>query len=44
MFADGAEVIREEIAELARLGCEYVQIDAPELTILVDPGPAQGLR
>jgi 5-methyltetrahydropteroyltriglutamate--homocysteine methyltransferase len=37
MFADGAIVIREEIAELARLGCEYIQIDAPELTNLVDP-------
>src|SRR5260370_809794 len=34
---DGAEVIREEIRELARLGCEYVQIDAPELAIMVDP-------
>lgn len=37
LFADGAEVIREEIRELARLGCEYIQIDAPELAILVDP-------
>ncbi len=37
LFADGAEVIREEIHELARLGCEYIQIDAPELAILVDP-------
>jgi 5-methyltetrahydropteroyltriglutamate--homocysteine methyltransferase len=37
LFADGAEVIREEICELVRLGCEYVQIDAPELAILVDP-------
>jgi 5-methyltetrahydropteroyltriglutamate--homocysteine methyltransferase len=37
MFADGAAVIREEISELARLGCEYIQIDAPELTNLVDP-------
>ena len=37
LFAAGAEVIREEIRELARLGCEYVQIDAPELAILVDP-------
>jgi 5-methyltetrahydropteroyltriglutamate--homocysteine methyltransferase len=36
LFADGAEVIRSEIAELAWLGCEYVQIDAPELAILVD--------
>jgi 5-methyltetrahydropteroyltriglutamate--homocysteine methyltransferase len=37
LFADGAEVIREEIRELQRLGCEYIQIDAPELAILVDP-------
>lgn len=37
LFADGAEVLREEIRELARLGCDYIQIDAPELAILVDP-------
>jgi methionine synthase II (cobalamin-independent) len=37
LFADGAEVIRAEIAELARQGCEYVQIDAPELATLTDP-------
>jgi 5-methyltetrahydropteroyltriglutamate--homocysteine methyltransferase len=37
LFADGADVIREEVRELARLGCEYVQIDAPELAIMVDP-------
>lgn len=37
MFADAAAILREEVAELARLGCEYIQIDAPELTNLVDP-------
>lgn len=37
LFADGAAVIRAEIAELARLGCEYIQIDAPELATLTDP-------
>lgn len=37
LFGDGAEVIRAEIAELARLGCEYIQIDAPELATLTDP-------
>ena len=37
LFADGAQVIRDEMQELARLGCEYVQIDAPELAILIDP-------
>jgi 5-methyltetrahydropteroyltriglutamate--homocysteine methyltransferase len=34
MFADGASVIREEIAELIDLGCEYIQIDAPELAVI----------
>jgi 5-methyltetrahydropteroyltriglutamate--homocysteine methyltransferase len=37
MFADAAEVGRSEIQELASLGCEYIQIDAPELATLVDP-------
>lgn len=37
LFADGFEVVRAEIAELARMGCEYIQIDAPELAILIDP-------
>jgi 5-methyltetrahydropteroyltriglutamate--homocysteine methyltransferase len=29
--------LRAEVAELANLGCEYIQIDAPELATLVDP-------
>jgi len=37
LFADGAAVIRAEIAELARQGCAYIQIDAPELATLTDP-------
>ena len=37
MFEDAAALIREEIADLTALGCEYVQIDAPELATLVDP-------
>jgi len=36
LFADGAQIIRGEIAELVRLGCNHIQIDAPELAILVD--------
>ena len=31
MFADGVEILRREARELASLGCEYIQIDAPEL-------------
>jgi 5-methyltetrahydropteroyltriglutamate--homocysteine methyltransferase len=37
MFADAAEVARSEIQELVALGCEYIQVDAPELATLVDP-------
>ena len=41
LFADGAEVIRAEIRELARQGCTYIQIDAPELATLTDPAATQ---
>ena len=37
MFADAAEVGRSEVDELVALGCEYIQVDAPELATLVDP-------
>lgn len=37
LFADAAEIVKEEAQELAALGCEYVQIDAPELGMLCDP-------
>jgi len=37
LFADGARLIREEAEELARIGCTYIQIDAPDLGSLVDP-------
>jgi 5-methyltetrahydropteroyltriglutamate--homocysteine methyltransferase len=37
MFADAAAVGRSEVEELVGLGCEYIQIDAPELATLVDP-------
>jgi 5-methyltetrahydropteroyltriglutamate--homocysteine methyltransferase len=31
LFADGAELIRWQIEQLRDAGCEYVQVDAPEL-------------
>jgi 5-methyltetrahydropteroyltriglutamate--homocysteine methyltransferase len=34
---DAAEVLREEVDELASLGCTYLQIDAPHYALLVDP-------
>jgi 5-methyltetrahydropteroyltriglutamate--homocysteine methyltransferase len=37
LFADAAEIVRSEAKELAALGCEYIQIDAPELGMLCDP-------
>ncbi|WP_172457374.1 cobalamin-independent methionine synthase II family protein [Pseudonocardia sp. N23] len=36
MFADGMELLKDEVLELARLGCEYVQVDAPDIAQLVD--------
>ncbi len=36
-FRDAAAIIRQEARELAALGCEYIQIDAPELGMLCDP-------
>ncbi|MGH7907043.1 MAG: cobalamin-independent methionine synthase II family protein, partial [Candidatus Binataceae bacterium] len=37
LFADAAALVRQEAEELALLGCEYIQIDAPELGMLCDP-------
>ncbi len=37
LFADAAGIVRQEAQELAALGCEYIQIDAPELGMLCDP-------
>jgi 5-methyltetrahydropteroyltriglutamate--homocysteine methyltransferase len=34
---DVVEILREEVTELARLGCTYVQLDAPHYPLLVDP-------
>ena len=32
-----AEILREEVEELVRLGVEYVQLDAPHYPLLLDP-------
>jgi 5-methyltetrahydropteroyltriglutamate--homocysteine methyltransferase len=37
-LGDVAEILREEVDELARLGATYVQLDAPHYPLLVDPG------
>ncbi len=33
-----AEILREEVEELVRLGAEYIQLDAPHYPLLLDPG------
>ncbi len=36
LFADGLGLMREEAQELARMGCPYIQVDAPDFGQLVD--------
>jgi 5-methyltetrahydropteroyltriglutamate--homocysteine methyltransferase len=43
-FADVIEVLRGEVAEVARLGCTYVQLDAPQYGALVDPEMRERFR
>jgi 5-methyltetrahydropteroyltriglutamate--homocysteine methyltransferase len=44
MFQDAADFLREEIRGLVQLGCEYIQIDAPELAIQVDESVRRAFR
>jgi 5-methyltetrahydropteroyltriglutamate--homocysteine methyltransferase len=37
-LADVVEVLCDEVAELVRLGCSYIQLDAPHYPLLIDPG------
>src|SRR5262249_1265705 len=41
-LADLVDLTRHEIAELVRLGCTYVQIDAPQYAALLDPRMREG--
>ena len=43
-LADIVDFTRREVAELARLGCAYVQIDAPQYAALLDPALREGYR
>jgi 5-methyltetrahydropteroyltriglutamate--homocysteine methyltransferase len=36
-LGDVAEILREEVEELVRLGARYIQLDAPHYPLLVDP-------
>jgi 5-methyltetrahydropteroyltriglutamate--homocysteine methyltransferase len=43
-LADIVDITRREIDELKRLGCTYVQIDAPQYAALLDPQLREGYR
>lgn len=43
-LADIVDYSRREIDELIRLGCEYIQIDAPQYAALLDPQMRDGYR
>jgi methionine synthase II (cobalamin-independent) len=43
-LADVVDFTRREIAELGRLGCQYVQIDAPQYAALLDEQIREGYR
>ena len=43
-LADIVDILRDEVAELVRLGCTYIQIDSPQYTALLDPSLREGYR
>jgi 5-methyltetrahydropteroyltriglutamate--homocysteine methyltransferase len=43
-LADLVDLLRDEVAELIRLGCTYIQIDSPQYAALIDPKIREGYR
>jgi 5-methyltetrahydropteroyltriglutamate--homocysteine methyltransferase len=43
-LADVVDILRAEVAELIRLGCTYIQVDAPQYAALLDPEIRAGYR
>jgi 5-methyltetrahydropteroyltriglutamate--homocysteine methyltransferase len=43
-LADVVDILRAEVEELVRLGCDYIQIDAPQYAGLIDPDIREGYR
>jgi len=43
-LADIVDILRDEVAELIRLGCTYIQIDSPQYTAFLDPDLRDGYR
>ncbi len=43
-LADVVDILKTEVEELIRLGCTYIQIDAPQYAALLDPSIREGYR
>jgi 5-methyltetrahydropteroyltriglutamate--homocysteine methyltransferase len=43
-LADLVDILRTEVDELVRLGCQYIQVDAPQYAALIDPDIREGYR
>ena len=43
-LADVVDILRTEVEELVRLGCTYIQLDAPQYAGLIDPAIREGYR
>jgi 5-methyltetrahydropteroyltriglutamate--homocysteine methyltransferase len=43
-LADLVDLLRDEVAELVRLGCAYIQIDSPQYAALIDPQIREGYQ
>ncbi|MBX6341400.1 MAG: cobalamin-independent methionine synthase II family protein [Thermomicrobiaceae bacterium] len=43
-LADVVDILRAEVRELVRLGCTYIQVDAPQYAALLDPQIREGYR
>jgi 5-methyltetrahydropteroyltriglutamate--homocysteine methyltransferase len=43
-LADVVDILRAEVEELVRLGCTYIQVDAPQYAGLIDPQVREGYR
>ncbi|MSR03503.1 MAG: methionine synthase [Gemmatimonadetes bacterium] len=43
-MADVTDILRDEVRELVRLGCPYIQFDAPEFGMVLDPHQQEWFR
>src|SRR5579862_7199244 len=43
-LSDLVDILRDEVEELIRLGCTYIQIDSPQYAALLDPTLREGYR